>query len=55
MKNQNSSEARSVPEQKKVTDTEFRTEVKLVEMGKASTETKGIGRGFELGFTPRYG
>ena len=31
-----------------------RTEaVKLVEMGPVSVETKGIARGFELGFTPK--
>jgi hypothetical protein len=31
-----------------------RTEaVKLVEMGPVSTETKGIVRGLELGFTPK--
>jgi hypothetical protein len=29
------------------------TPVKLVEMGPVSVETKGIVRGFELGFTPK--
>ena len=56
MNNQNSSETRSVPEQKKHTETELRTEVvKLAEMGKVSAETKGMGWGFELGWTPRGG
>ena len=56
MKKQNSSETRSIPEQKKLAEGELRTEVvKLVEMGKVSAETKGIGWGFELGWTPKGG
>jgi len=56
VKNQNSSETRTIPEQKKLAEGELRTEVvKLVEMGKVSAETKGIGWGFELGWTPKGG
>ena len=56
MNNQNSSETRSVPEQKKHSETELRTEVvKLAEMWKVSVETKGMGWGLELGWTPRGG
>lgn len=46
-------ETQSVSEETKVTDSGLRTDsVKLVEMGDASVETKGIVRGVEYGFTP---
>ena len=47
-------ETQSVSEETKGSDSDLRTEnVKLVEMGQVSVETKGYARGFEIGFTPR--
>jgi hypothetical protein len=48
-------ETRSVPEQTQTTHNGLRADtVKLVEMGTVSAETKGVTRGLELGFTPRF-
>ena len=47
-------ETQSVSEETKGSDRDPRTEnVKLVEMGKVSVETKGYARGLEIGFTPK--
>jgi len=48
-------ETGSVSEETQVKNGSVQPEaVKLVEMGDASVETKGIAHGLELGFTPRY-
>jgi hypothetical protein len=48
-------ETRSIPETTRTTHDGPRADtVKLVEMGSVSVETKGITRGLELGFTPKF-
>ena len=55
MDNRQRTETRSVPEKTQTTHDGLRADpVKLVEMGSASAETKGVTRGLELGFTPRF-
>lgn len=55
MDNRQRTETRSVPEPTQTTHDGLRTDtVKLVEMGNVSVETKGITRGLELGFTPKF-
>lgn len=48
-------ETRSVPKKTQTTHDGRRADtVKLVEMGNVSAETKGVTRGLELGFTPKF-
>jgi hypothetical protein len=46
-------ETGSVSEESQIKDNRAPAEVKLVEMGEVSVETKGTLHGLELGFTPR--
>jgi hypothetical protein len=55
MDNRQRTETRSVPEKTQTTHDGLRAvPVKLVEMGSVSAETKGVTRGLELGFTPKF-
>ena len=55
MDNRQRTETRSVAEKTQTNHDGLRTDtVKLVEMGNVSVETKGITRGLELGFTPKF-